>query len=286
MGTSSAFGGSAGGTPLIPSWLEPAGPALPAGPPQDDPDVQAVPPAPPERPLPAPPPGAPRFATVRSNFSRFVQSGGTDRRALGRAVSGYVSTASGGASTAARRMGASRAAGARLLGFLSDVRDRGAAEALRGLNLEALAGQPIEQIFLGIAEFVCPDGGTINDGIARDAFVETIAELASQGITDLNTLTADQMQTVFELFAAHSIEGRLCNDLGANIVMLPPDVQTAERVQAQLHDFISRGVRDALSAARETVDALTPARVLSFVEAVYVAAFGILQALGEAEAGI
>lgn len=284
MGTSSAFGGPAGGTPLVPTWLEPNGATPAATPAEGGTNAPAVPPAPPDRPLPPQAQGAQRFAAARNNFSRFVGSGGSDRGALGRSVSGYVSKASGGASTAARRMGASRIAGARLVGFLSDVRERGAVEALRALNLEALAGRPIEQVFLGIAEFVCPDGGTIDDGIARDAFIETIAELASQGITDLDTLTADQMQTVFELFVTHSIEGRLCNDVGSNVVTLPPDLPAAERVQAQLHDFISRGVSDAITAARTAMEALTPTRVLGFVDGVYRAAFGILQTLGEAEA--
>ena len=96
-------------------------------------------------------------------------------------------------------MGSSRAVGGRLLSFLSDTVTRGAREALRALNLEGLAGQPIEVVFLGLADYVCPDGGNVDEGIARNAFIETIADLAENGITDLDSLTADQMQTVFEL---------------------------------------------------------------------------------------
>lgn len=280
MGTSSAFGGQKGGTPLVPSWLgdegsprtPPAG-GLPAGPPE-----------PPARP-PIPPTADPaRFSAARNNFSRFAGSGGDDRRALGRAVSNYVGSSSGGARTAAARMGSARGAGSRLLGFLSDAVTRGATEALRALNLGALAGRPIEEIFLGLADYVCPDGGTIDEGIARDAFIETIADLAGAGITDLDGLTSDQMQTVFELYATNAIEARLCNDIGAKTVVLPSDSRQAARVQAQLNDFIRRGVADALIAASVAAASLTPHRVLAFVERVYEQAFGILQIMGDAAA--
>ncbi|WP_244136146.1 Qat anti-phage system associated protein QatB [Burkholderia sp. BCC0801] len=225
-----------------------------------------------------------RFSAARNNFSRFAGSGGSDRRSLGRAVSHYVGSSSGGARTAAARMGSARGAGSRLLGFLSDAVARGATEALRSLNLGALAGRPIEEIFLGLADYVCPDGGSIDEGIAREAFIETITDLAGAGITDLDGLTADQMQTVFELYATNAIEARLCNDIGARTITLPSDSREAARVQAQLNDFIRRGVADALTTARAAAAALTPDRVLQFVGRIYEQAFGILQIMGDAEA--
>lgn len=180
-------------------------------------------------------------------------------------------------------MGSARGAGNRLLGFLSDTVTRGATEALRALNLGALVGRPVEEIFLGLADYVCPDGGSIDEGIAREAFIETITDLASAGITDLDGLTADQMQTVFELYATNAIEARLCNDIGAKLIILPSDSRVAARVQAQLNDFIRRGVADALTAARTAAGVLTPDRVLQFVGSVYEQAFGILQTMGDAE---
>jgi hypothetical protein len=217
-------------------------------------------------------------------MSRFAASGGSDRASLGRAISGYVSRASGGARQAARRMGASRSTTASLLGFLSDARTRGTREALRALNLERLAGQPIEEIFFGLADYLCPEGGSIDEGIAREAFIETIVDLSESGITDLGTLTADQMQTVFELYATHAIEARICNDIGMKAITLPSNVRAVEQVQDQLRDFIRRGVGDALTAMSDGMEALTPERVLGFVDEVYESAFAILQSLGDAEA--
>lgn len=293
MGTSSAYGGPGGGTPLVPSWLgadgttgdTPAAPPAPDGVPTGDPAAPApIPAAPLNRPAIPTPADANRFTAARGNFTRFAHSGGTDRASLGRAVSGYVSTSSGGARHAAQRMGASRVGGARLLGFLADAQARGATEALRSLNLDGLAGRPIDEVFVGLADYICPSEGTVDAGIAREAFIETIIELTTLGVTDLDALTPDQMQTVFELYATHAIEARLCNDIGTKLVTAPADAQTALRVQDQLRDFIRNGVSDALTSARAETPTLTQDRVQSFVNTVYERAFGILQALGDAEA--
>jgi hypothetical protein len=181
-------------------------------------------------------------------------------------------------------MGSSRVAAAGLVSFLTDARSRGTHEALRSLNLQSLAGRPVEDILLGIAEYICPSGGTVDEGIAREAFFETIAQLSELGITDLDALTVDKIESVFELFAAHAVEARICNDIGMKMVTLPKDVRAAARVQTQLRDFIRRGVADALAGARAALMALTPDRVFGFVTNVYEATFGILEALGDQEA--
>jgi len=291
MGTSSAYGGPGGGTPLVPTWLGPDGggdgPA-PTPPPDGEPAPAVlrppVPPAPTDRPIPVPPALSQRFTQARSNFTRFAGSGGSDRASLGRAVSGYVSTASGGARTAAQRMGASRQAGANLLSFLADVQTRGAAAALRSLNLSDLAGRPIDEVFLGIADYVCPNVGSVDEGIAREAFIETIIELSTLGVTDLDALTPAQMQTVFEMYATHAIEARLCNDIGTKLITAPADAQTAALVQEQLRDFIRNGVSDAFSDAQSGQPPLTQDRVRGFVDDVYERAFSILKTLGDEEA--
>jgi hypothetical protein len=203
---------------------------------------------------------------------------------LGRAVSGYVSAGAGGARRAVQRMGPSRGAGAKFYSFLADAQARGPTEALRALNLEGFAGRPIEEVFLGVVEYVCPIGGTVDEGIVREAFIEMIADLADQGIGDFDSLNPDQMQTVFEIFVAHSIEARICNEIGKSSITLPTDLAAVERVQAQLHDFVMRAVSDALSAARGPTGTLTQQRALQHVDAVYEAAFEMLQTLGDAEA--
>ncbi|MDG5485482.1 Qat anti-phage system associated protein QatB, partial [Mycolicibacterium gadium] len=286
VGTSSAFEGQGGHTPLIPSWLdEPseapgeAGSTAVEAPADENPDYSDH--------LPRsglPPIGDPnRFTAARSNFTRFARSGGRDSASLGRAISRYVSSSAGGSQSAAARMGSSRASAGRLAGFLADAARRGAVEALRALNLEALAGRPIEEVFAGLADYVCPDGGSIDEGIARSAFIETIAELAQLGITDLDGLTPVELQTVFETYATNAIEARICNDIGAKVVTVPADARQAAQVQAQLHDFIRRGVSDAL-VQQPSIASLPADAVMGFVSKVYQQAFEILQDMGDAEA--
>lgn len=181
-------------------------------------------------------------------------------------------------------MGSSRGAGAGLVRFLNDTSANGVREALRTLNLESLAGRPIEEVFTGLADYICPEGGSIDEGIARDAFVETIADLAGAGITDIDALTPGQIQTIFELYATHAIEARICNDIGTRVVTLPADPRVAQKVQAQLRDFIQRSVSDAINGADVNIQSLSPDAVMDFVTSVYQAAFDVMQTLGDGEA--
>lgn len=288
MGTSSSYGGPKGTSPLVPTWIAPMSPAGP-GPVQPIPSdgtpsaapPGGVPAAPPNQ---APPPAESdpnRFRGPRTSFSRFAKSGGSNGGSLGRAVSRYVSHSSGGARRAAQKMGSSRTSAGRLFGFLADSQARGSREALRALNLESLAGRPIEEVFLGLMEYVCPKGGNVDEGIARDAFIETIADLADIGITDLDQLTADQTQTVLELYATHAIEDRLCNEIGTKAISLPQDVTAIEATMDQLRDFVRRSVSDSIQRARTALATLTVDRVQAVVDSVYETAFAFLQAAGE-----
>jgi len=202
---------------------------------------------------------------------------------MGRAVSAYVSGSTGGARQAAQRMGPSRGVAAKLINFLNAAQADGARAALRTLNLETLAGRPIEEIFAGLADYICPEGGTIDEGIAREAFAETVADLAEAGITNIDQLSAGQVETVFELYTTHAIEARIYNDIGNKLVTVPASPQAAERVQMQLREFIQRGVSDALHASAARIQALTQNDVMAFVTDMYQTAFEVLRALGEAE---
>lgn len=299
MGTSNSYGGPGGGTPLVPSWLSGGDGGAPAPQPDGNTPIDGngddgnnntnpnnngiPPPAPANR--PAVQPGASgRFTNARTNFTQFVKSGGKDRSKLGKSISSYVSKSNGGARNASRRMGSSRRATTNLLNFFSAVQNQGSTAALQSLNLAGLAGKSVEEVFLGLADYVCPDGGNVDEGIARSAFIETIAELAESGITDIDALTPDQMQTVLEIYATHAIEERLCNDIGTKICIASENIQTFEKVQAQLHDFIKRSVSDAFTKSNINIKSMTPDKSQSLVDSIYESAFGILQSLADEEA--
>ena len=305
MGTSNSYGGSGGGKPLIPSWLsdgdgtgspQPAPPSPALQPPVGgDGTGSPVPgvqpsidggggPASPTRP-PVPPAGDPRrYTAARNNFTRFLSSGGSDRRSLGRALSHYVSNSSGGGRSAARRMAVARRSTAQLANVLGSAIGGNAPAALRSIGLERLAGRPIEEIFLGIMEVICPDGGAIDDSIAREAFVETIIDLAENGITDFDALTAEQVQTILELNVAHAIEARICNDIGAHTISMPQDAKEAADIQSQLFEFVERAVTDAFETNQIASGTITQDRVTRTIDAIYEQSYSILQSMAETEA--
>ncbi len=281
MGTSNSNPGAGGGTPLVPSWLGGTGPGAPDGaPPGDGP---ASPPAPPSLPsLPAAGDAA-RFTGPRSNFTRFINSGGQDRRSLGRALSGYVGGSVGGRAIAAERMAPSRQSTARLANFFGSAATAGLPEALRSIGLERLAGRPMGEVLRGMTDFICPPGGSIDESIAREAFIETLARLADSGITELETLTAEQMQTVLELNIAFAIEARICNDIGLNAIALPSSPEEAAAIQEQLFEFVEGSVADAFSTA-PLGQGLTSEQTQVEIDRIYTQAFGVLQVLAEREA--
>jgi hypothetical protein len=291
MGTSKSFGGQGNNTPLVPDWLDEEIPIFPKVPDIPIPEKEEQQEG--KEPKPTIPPNIPplvpavispnRFRVARKNFTHYASSNGSDGASFGRAISHYVTETTGGAQSAAKRMGTSRKSGKLLLGFLSSTISVGAQEALKELDLEKLTGLPIEGIFLGMIDYICPDGGAIDEGIARDAFIETIADLVENGITDLNTLNYEQMQTVFELYVTHTIVNRLYNDIGTKAIQIPSEPRIAIRIQLQIEDFIRRGVSDALIQKQDGFRELNMTSIHYLVNQVYEDAFMFLQNLGDLE---
>lgn len=280
MGTSTANGGTNGnGTPLIPSWLD-DGASSSSGDQQTSQNEDK--PLSPSPPIPKPA-DAGRYTAPRTAFSKFARSGGTNRSSLSAAVSGYVSRSSGGSKGAAQRMGSSRGTGKRLLTFLNDAASRGITEALKSLNLDSLAGRSAGDIFRGLADYICPEGGNIDVAIARAAYYETIIDLEAEGITDFDSLNNDQVQTILEMFTTRSIEDKIYNEIGARAITLPADTAAIDNVQAQLHDFISNGVSDALSGMKDRLNDLPQAEMVQFIDNMYEKAFTVLEAMGDNE---
>ena len=291
MGTSGSSSGPGSGSPLVPSWLGdvPMGP-LPDGdnnvPSVDDPeegDAGGVSNTPaPLPPIPSTPPPA-RFQSARRNFSAFASSGGTNRRALRRAARDYVRSGTGGSRNAMRRMGASRiAAGGALSVFRGFQRD-GTNATLRRLNLSNLAGRPIVDLFLGLTDIICPDGGPIDEGIARDAWLETVADLSDLGIDDDATLTASQMQEIFLAFVAHTIEERLFQDIGVNGLKIAADLATIETFEEELRSYIHRSVRDSFSGDLSGLATLSDRQIMTLVDLTYEEAWDLLVMWGDTE---
>lgn len=293
MGTSKCYGGPSKG--LVPSWVDDPAPGvlsttsslIPVG--SDVPGNQN--PVSPDQPATDKPgetlrPDVPyvgSFRGPRGSFSRFAGTGSLS--SLGSALSGYVRRGTGGAQRAARRMGASRSAGARLLGIVRDVQRLGATEALRQtLNLPELAGRPASDVFLALTDFVCPPGGKVDEGIARQAMLDSIGDLAEAGLETFDTFTTDQLHEFFLEFLVRSIEGRIMADIGGRGITLPNDVAAVENVQEQLHDFVAGCTRGVLTGRLDNIEALSNRDLGIKVDEIYEAAFELVAAAGEAVA--
>ena len=295
MGTSGSSGGPGTRTPLVPSWLDepsagplPGGgtgstqtdaesPELGAGNAGDGPgNRQPLPPIP-----PAPPPD--RFRGARRNFSAFAASGGHDRRALRRAVRDYVRSGAVGGRNATRRMGAARTAASGVLSVFRGFQRDGIDATLRHLNLEGLVGRPPADLFLGLTDVICQDGGPIDEGIARDAWLETVADLDGFGIADLAALTTPQMQEVFLAFVAHAIEARLFQDIGIKGLKITADLAAIDAFEAQLRSYIRRSVSDSFAGDIAALSTFTDRQIGATVDRTYQDAWDLLVTLGDAE---
>jgi len=178
-------------------------------------------------------------------------------------------------------MAASRRAGSKLLGVFRDVQRYGATETLRRLNLSGLVGRPAIDVFVALVEFVCPPGGAIDEAIARQSMLEVIGDMAESGVMDFDALTSAQLREFFLDFLARSIEGRVMADLGQRGITIPDDVADVERMQQQLHDFVSGCTRGQLSGRLDGVEQLGDDGIERMVDAIYEAAFELVAAAGE-----
>ena len=150
-------------------------------------------------------------------------------------------------------MAPSRAAAGRALGVFRGLQREGVQETLLRLNLQNLSGRSVQDIFIGLSEVVCGDGGSIDEAIARDAWLETIAELDQYGIDNLDALTDEQVREFYLTFVAHSIEGRLYQEIGVNGLKLSSNLENIESFDEQLRDYIERSVRDSFSGDISTL---------------------------------
>ena len=159
----------------------------------------------------------------------------------------------------------------------------GTEATLRHLNLENLVGRPVAEVFLGLTDVICPDGGSIDEGIALDAWVETVVDFDEIGIDDIAILTVSQMQEVFLAFVSHSIETRVFQDIGANGLKIAADLAAIEAFEAELRSYIRRSVRDSFSGDLNELATLSDSQIVTAVDRTYDEAWDLLVTWGDVE---
>lgn len=180
-------------------------------------------------------------------------------------------------------MGPSRRTAVGIGGLANDVVQRGAVEALRPFNLQSLAGSPASEVFIALTDVLCPEGGTIDEAIARNALLETAAELAATGDVPFDALTPAALEAVFLGTISRSIETKLFNELGASAIVLTADISALRTIQRTLHDYIAGKVRDTFTFIGQSVTAMPRADIDRYVTTIYEGAFSLLEAFGDDE---
>lgn len=272
MGTSTHNGGQKGGTPLVPSWLE-----QPDVNPQNEnglgPDGSQIPPV----------GDVDRFRTPRGEFTRYINSGGRDSSLGRKSVSNYIRNSLGGSSNATQRMGAARSSSARLLNVAGVFASGGARAVEQYLSIENLSHKTASDAFIAITDFICPDGGPQDEGIARSAYISAIEESPEIATIKFEDLTSEQIMVIVERTMANAIFNRITNDIGNKIILLPQERAISDRLIVQMKDFVKGSVSDSVINLDIKAGNIRQGDSLRIVDRVYKAAFEIMVSAGENE---
>lgn len=303
MGTSSRYGGTPPQSPLVPSWVGELGsaPAAPIAAPSVAPGVippgtpNAVPASapgaggniPPSTAHPLPPPATPgRFTSARSNFTAYAKSGGSgnpSRGRLGKALSHYVRSGSGGRKSATQRMAPSRTAAANIGSFVRQVQQDGGASALGSLNCADLVGKPAGEALGRLVDAFCPAGGPVDESIARQAFQETVIEWASKDLPAIEEMTSEQWQEFMIEFVSQSITHKICADIGTKAIEIAQTPQEAIKVQRDLISVIDGCVRKSFDLRPDGFRNMSDSAIKVIMDSVYERAWGFIEDMGESE---
>jgi len=224
-----------------------------------------------------------RFKDSRTNFSRFASSGGRDTNSLKKALSQYVSSATGGSKNAATRMKSSKIVAGRLLSLFNNINNKGLTDTLKTYNLDQLASQPINQILTDLINIICLKditGGDIDQGIARDSAFETLDEICSK-IDNIEDLERYPIHTILEIFITNTIKDRVINDIGLKEIKYPEKTKDIDFIESQLDYFIEDAVEKSLSKHLDKDNHITDKAINSIINSIYESSFEVIRILGE-----
>jgi len=284
MGTSTSNSGQSGSTPLVPSWLDDIDTGIaplndPLKPTGDLTETSGTQQEPLKVNSEQPPLG--RFTVPRNNFTRYIKSGGSGSGggSLRRATSSYVKHSVGGSRNATKRLGSARQSTAKLFSVVSGFTSNGVSVTAQTFRLGDIIGKPAKNVFLHIMDFVCPDGGTTEEGIARSAYIEALVVMPDWDNKTIENLTASEFLAFIEIYMANVIEERIVNDIGNKLITLSTDVEQIDILQQQMKEFIGGAVLDAISKLNVDISKINTSQTQDIVDSVYRTAFDIMSNL-------
>lgn len=239
LGTSTRNNGQKGSTPLVPSWLlDQEKTQGESGTSQDitNQSIEVLQNGNPRR-----------FTTPRKNFTRYVKSEGRDGESLHRALSGYVRHSVGGTHNAVTRLGAARSTTANLFYILGQTVEKNWNVQVDNRPLGLLTGMTVEKAIGSLIDILCPDGGTEDESIARNALAATVDDIPELQKIPLGKINEAILTLIVKNYMAHVIMLRILNDIGNKIIQLPKDNNTIGIIATQLEDLLKGAVSDSFN---------------------------------------
>lgn len=267
MGTSTRNKGQSGHTPLVPSWLEGDGAAI-----GEESQVTTV-----NEPIP-PDGDANRFTGPRGAFTKYISGSGRDGGSMRNAISQYVGHSLGGSSKATTRLGSARNSTARLYNVLNTLsRSGGISEISRQLSINNLEGLSASKFFTQIASFICPDGGANDEGIARSAYFDTIADNPELFKKSTEELTAEECSSVLQNFMCKVVMEHVMNDIANKTITLPDDIDEVSRIEDLVEQLIKQSVSDAFAEIKQNNVQITNNKAQEITDLIYQKTYEILE---------
>ncbi len=259
MGTSSHNSGQNGHTPLVPSWVDGdagniSAPIMPNG-------------------------DSKRFSAAKGNMTRFAENGKIHN--FKNSVSQYVRHSTGGVWGAVNRLGSAKASTAKLVGVVGAYSEGGAGAVQDYLKTYNLIGVRADEALRSITDLICHDGGTTNDGIARDAYIDTLAELKELRSINFEDLQPDQIILFLEGCMARVVVGKLLNDIGNKTLSVPYSLQKAGNVKRRMTNLVKGLIGDIFTNMNLTPDKIQKEKAQSISDSVYEKVYRSFAAAGE-----
>lgn len=193
-------------------------------------------------------------------MGKFARTG--DARALGRALSHYVSKGYGGASTASRRFGGTAVTASALGQALSRVASGQPAVPGSPLDPDLLAGRSAREVMDAVVNVVSPIDGTQDVEAGRAAIQDALTELLTRFPgADLLNLDAEQRTFAVERYTAADVFRRIQLDLGRTIMEKAPSTATALSRLKEVREYVKEAVSASFRRLREGGRSLTAGRI-------------------------
>ncbi|MBE7157713.1 MAG: hypothetical protein INR62_04645 [Rhodospirillales bacterium] len=176
-----------------------------------------------------------------------------------------------------QRMGSSRRTAARLAGFVQAAQAGGTVQALRRFGLERCIGRPVREVLAELLEAMCPQGGRIDEGIARQAFQNAIVDFAAQDLPPVEQLTGEQWNVLFTDFLVRSIELRVIADVGQGSLKVTENVQQFREAAEVMHNVVMATVQEALGDTFARLGTVPETQLQALTDQAYERAWGLFE---------